>query len=344
MSPQPQLLPPNVIEHWYAGGPALAAWRGLAPVGERSPEEWIGATVARFGERRPRARPPGRRHPTARRRSRRPGRLARPRRRRAGGHRRAGETARRGSTAARPRASHPRLRHPPPRLRLRQDRGVVRAGGRAGRRGLGRAGARTSTSTAFANSSTDQDAEAMLALMHRIPVRPRRRRPGPRRHPARDRRGHPADRGSGADRSVDPVGAHQHRRIGRGGLPRLDRDTALSVVDTAALADPGSADPARVRRARRTGGRAARRGRPLLPDGPADRGRRRTGRIRGRRGAGGPRGPHLRRTAHRSTSRPGRRSSSPPPPGAGTSTATPGCSSADLAPRGHHDWTREGNS
>ena len=50
MSPRPQLLPPNVIEHWYAGGPALAAWRGLPAVGERSPEEWIGATVARFGE------------------------------------------------------------------------------------------------------------------------------------------------------------------------------------------------------------------------------------------------------------------------------------------------------
>jgi mannose-6-phosphate isomerase len=50
VSPQPQLLPPNVIEHWYAGGPALAAWRGLPAVGERSPEEWIGATVARFGE------------------------------------------------------------------------------------------------------------------------------------------------------------------------------------------------------------------------------------------------------------------------------------------------------
>jgi mannose-6-phosphate isomerase len=47
---QPQLLPPNVVPHWYAGGPALAAWRGLPPVGERSPEEWIGATVGRFGE------------------------------------------------------------------------------------------------------------------------------------------------------------------------------------------------------------------------------------------------------------------------------------------------------
>ncbi|HKV22291.1 MAG TPA: class I mannose-6-phosphate isomerase [Mycobacterium sp.] len=50
MTAQPQLLPPNVIPHWYAGGPALAAWRGIPPVGERSPEEWVGATVARFGE------------------------------------------------------------------------------------------------------------------------------------------------------------------------------------------------------------------------------------------------------------------------------------------------------
>jgi mannose-6-phosphate isomerase len=47
---QPQLLPPNVVRHWYAGGPALAAWRGLPPFGDRSPEEWVGATVARFGE------------------------------------------------------------------------------------------------------------------------------------------------------------------------------------------------------------------------------------------------------------------------------------------------------
>ena len=50
MGAQPQLLPPNVIEHWYAGGPALAAWRGLGDVGERSPEEWIGSTVGRFGD------------------------------------------------------------------------------------------------------------------------------------------------------------------------------------------------------------------------------------------------------------------------------------------------------
>jgi mannose-6-phosphate isomerase len=47
---QPQLLPPNIVRHWYSGGPALAAWRGLPPVGDRSPEEWVGATVSRFGE------------------------------------------------------------------------------------------------------------------------------------------------------------------------------------------------------------------------------------------------------------------------------------------------------
>ncbi|MDV3126479.1 class I mannose-6-phosphate isomerase [Mycobacterium sp. 21AC1] len=47
---QPQLLPPNVVPHWYAGGPALSAWRGITAVGDRSPEEWVGATVARFGE------------------------------------------------------------------------------------------------------------------------------------------------------------------------------------------------------------------------------------------------------------------------------------------------------
>jgi mannose-6-phosphate isomerase len=48
--PQPQALPPNVIEHWYLGGPALAAWRDLPARNERSPEEWIGSTTHRFGD------------------------------------------------------------------------------------------------------------------------------------------------------------------------------------------------------------------------------------------------------------------------------------------------------
>ncbi|AGB22770.1 phosphomannose isomerase [Mycobacterium sp. JS623] len=46
---RPQLLPPNVVRHWYSGGPKLAAWRGLPPAGDHSPEEWVGATVSRFG-------------------------------------------------------------------------------------------------------------------------------------------------------------------------------------------------------------------------------------------------------------------------------------------------------
>jgi mannose-6-phosphate isomerase len=39
-----------VVPHWYAGGLALTAWRGIPSAGDRSPEEWVGATVARFGE------------------------------------------------------------------------------------------------------------------------------------------------------------------------------------------------------------------------------------------------------------------------------------------------------
>ncbi|MBW9207874.1 class I mannose-6-phosphate isomerase [Mumia sp. zg.B17] len=44
----PQLLQPNLVHHFYAGGARIAALRGLPPV-ERCPEEWVGATVARDG-------------------------------------------------------------------------------------------------------------------------------------------------------------------------------------------------------------------------------------------------------------------------------------------------------
>src|SRR5829696_5806015 len=49
-SDRPEALPPNVIEHWYLGGPALARWRGLPETTERSPEEWVGSTTHRFGD------------------------------------------------------------------------------------------------------------------------------------------------------------------------------------------------------------------------------------------------------------------------------------------------------
>jgi mannose-6-phosphate isomerase len=47
---KPQQLAPNLIDHFYRGGAKIAAMRGLAGHGERQPEEWIAATVSRFGE------------------------------------------------------------------------------------------------------------------------------------------------------------------------------------------------------------------------------------------------------------------------------------------------------
>jgi mannose-6-phosphate isomerase len=47
---QPVLLPPNIIDHFYRGGDRLAELRGVALPSERSPEEWLAATVHRAGE------------------------------------------------------------------------------------------------------------------------------------------------------------------------------------------------------------------------------------------------------------------------------------------------------
>jgi mannose-6-phosphate isomerase len=41
----PLLLPPNIIDHFYRGGERLAAFRGVPAPSERSPEEWLAATV-----------------------------------------------------------------------------------------------------------------------------------------------------------------------------------------------------------------------------------------------------------------------------------------------------------
>lgn len=46
---KPVLLRPNLIDHFYRGGAKIAALRRLPPAGERQPEEWIAATVSRFG-------------------------------------------------------------------------------------------------------------------------------------------------------------------------------------------------------------------------------------------------------------------------------------------------------
>ncbi len=48
---RPVRLAPNLIDHFYAGGPKIAALRGITTTVSRQPEEWIAATVARAGER-----------------------------------------------------------------------------------------------------------------------------------------------------------------------------------------------------------------------------------------------------------------------------------------------------
>ncbi|MBK0417527.1 class I mannose-6-phosphate isomerase [Leucobacter sp. CSA1] len=46
----PLLLPPNPVQHFYRGGDRIAALRGIVPESDHQPEEWLGATVSRFGE------------------------------------------------------------------------------------------------------------------------------------------------------------------------------------------------------------------------------------------------------------------------------------------------------
>lgn len=43
-------LAPNLLDHFYRGGPKIAALRGITLTSEHQPEEWIAATVARAGE------------------------------------------------------------------------------------------------------------------------------------------------------------------------------------------------------------------------------------------------------------------------------------------------------
>jgi mannose-6-phosphate isomerase len=47
---RPQVLPPNVLSHFYSGGPRIAALRGLDLASDHMPEEWIGAVNTMFGQ------------------------------------------------------------------------------------------------------------------------------------------------------------------------------------------------------------------------------------------------------------------------------------------------------
>jgi mannose-6-phosphate isomerase len=46
---KPQVLPPNVLRHFYEGGARIAAFRGLTLDSDHMPEEWIGAVNTTFG-------------------------------------------------------------------------------------------------------------------------------------------------------------------------------------------------------------------------------------------------------------------------------------------------------
>jgi mannose-6-phosphate isomerase len=46
----PVRLAANAIEHFYRGGARIADLRGFTPTSERQPEEWVAATVSRFGD------------------------------------------------------------------------------------------------------------------------------------------------------------------------------------------------------------------------------------------------------------------------------------------------------
>ena len=47
---RPQVLPPNVLRHFYAGGARIAALRGLELGSDHMPEEWIGSVSTTFGD------------------------------------------------------------------------------------------------------------------------------------------------------------------------------------------------------------------------------------------------------------------------------------------------------
>jgi mannose-6-phosphate isomerase len=47
---KPLVLPPNQFPRFYRGGPRIAAFRGIPPAGDRTPEDWIGSTTRAWGE------------------------------------------------------------------------------------------------------------------------------------------------------------------------------------------------------------------------------------------------------------------------------------------------------
>lgn len=47
---RPCRLPPHQLHRFYAGGPAIAAFRGIRSTDDHAPEDWVGSTTPLFGE------------------------------------------------------------------------------------------------------------------------------------------------------------------------------------------------------------------------------------------------------------------------------------------------------
>ena len=301
---QPQLLPPNVVPHWYAGGPALAAWRGLPPVGDRSPEEWVGATVCRFGE--PSLGP-------ARLTD---GTLLRDAVRADPGGWLGRDDGKPGDTGVLVKLLDAGQRLPvhvhPNRAYASRHLGcaygkteawyILQADDDAAVWVGWREPVEPERLSALVEA---QDAEAMLALMHRVPVRPGDGVLVPGGTPHAIGAGvllveaqEPTDQSILLERT-NTTASDEEIFLG------LDRDVALSAVETAAIADITQLVRHAGGRRRRLGRRVARGGRAVLSNGTADTGGRRVGRLCRRRRAVRGRATHRRQwRAHRRQERP----------------------------------------
>ena len=187
---KPEVLPPNVLRHFYAGGPRIAALRGVELDSDHMPEEWLGAVSTTFGSderglsrlqdgtlvRDAIAADP---EALARRRAR-PSVRPRPRLPR--------QAAGRRPAPARALPSRPRVRARGAGPPAREDRGVGhrrgRARGRGARRVLATGGARRA-----ARLDADPGHRGDARRDARAPPRCRRRRPRPGRAAACDRAG-----------------------------------------------------------------------------------------------------------------------------------------------------------
>ena len=179
-APAPRCSPPNQLERFYRGGARI--WRACAvrarPANGGGPEDWVGSTTTALGADSRGPQPAARRPLSARRDRGRPGGVPRPRARRALGRR-----SRAAGQAARCRRAAARCTFTPAGASPATHSGCASARPRPGSSSppspdavvyLGfKAAVERAT---LASGLDEQDADAMLAAMHEVPVAAGRRR------------------------------------------------------------------------------------------------------------------------------------------------------------------------